>query len=50
VIRVRLSKVREDKARRWGARLGFTLRCSRAKRPHMNNYGFYQLANDNDPA
>jgi hypothetical protein len=36
-------KVRENRLRRWAARLGYTLRRSRAKRLHLNDHGKYML-------
>lgn len=41
-------KVRENRCRRWAARLGFTLYRSRAKRLHRENQGLYQLVDFNN--
>jgi hypothetical protein len=43
-------KVRENKARRWAARLGYRMCKSRAKMVHANDHGLYQLRDDeNNP-
>ena len=38
-----IDKVRENRARRWAARLDHRLLRSRAKRLHLDDHGLYQL-------
>jgi hypothetical protein len=37
------TKVRENRLRRWAARLGMTLHRSRARNVHLDDFGEYQL-------
>jgi hypothetical protein len=39
-------KIRENRLRRWAARLGYTIKRSRAKRLHLNDLGKYMLVDN----